>query len=185
MKVAYADPPYLGLAQEFYGHLHPEAAEYDKPETHKLLIERLSDEYDAWALSLHTPVLRTMLNFCPDDVRVMAWVKGFASYKPGNKQAQWAWEPVIVRGGRPQGKRLHCVRDWVQESAPLQKSLRGAKPRRFCFWLFEVLNLEPEDEFHDLFPGSGAVSAAWDEWKSRTEPTQLELVGPNGANEGL
>ncbi len=32
LRAAYADPPYLGLAHKFYGHLHPEASEYDKPE---------------------------------------------------------------------------------------------------------------------------------------------------------
>ena len=83
MKAAYADPPYLGLANKFYGHLHPDASEYDKPEAHKRLIERLSDEYDCWALSLHSPTLKIMLSMCPDDVRVMPWVKPFASFKPG------------------------------------------------------------------------------------------------------
>lgn len=40
LRAAYADPPCLGLAQEFYGHLPPEAAEYDKLETHQRLIDR-------------------------------------------------------------------------------------------------------------------------------------------------
>lgn len=31
MKAAYADPPYLGMAEKFYGDLHPEAAKYDDP----------------------------------------------------------------------------------------------------------------------------------------------------------
>ena len=62
MKFAYADPPYLGLAEKFYGHLHPEAAVYDKPEAHQALIDRLCDEFsDGWAMSLHSPSLRTIL----------------------------------------------------------------------------------------------------------------------------
>jgi hypothetical protein len=175
MKAAYADPPYLGLAEEFYGALHPEAKMYDDPMTHKRLIERLSDEFDAWALSTHVKALREILNMCPADVRVMAWVKGFASFKPGVKTPQHAWEPVIVRGGRPREERLHCVRDWIQESMTLQRGFRGAKPERFCFWLFDVLNLKPEDEFHDLFPGSGAVMAAWEKWRTRDDPSTAPL----------
>ena len=76
-------------------------------------------------------------------------------------------------------KRLHGVRDYT--NAPMllggDAKFKGAKPRGFCFWMFEVLNLEPDDEFHDLFPGSGAVGNAWQEWRTRTEPTQLELIG--------
>ena len=181
MKAAYADPPYLGLAQAFYGHLHPGAAEYDKPETHQRLIERLSDEYDCWALSLQSNALRTILAMCPDDVRVMAWVKGFASFKPGVKTAQFAWEPIIVRGGRPRDERLHCVRDWIQESMTLQRGFQGAKPERVCFWLFEVMNLESTDTFDDLFPGSGAVTEAWEKWRQRTEPLQHGLFQGHNA----
>lgn len=81
MKAAYADPPYLGCGAKHYGALHEAAAEYDSPEAHKRLIERLCDEYDTWALSLHEPSLRVMLPFCPDDVRVAAWVKPFAAFK--------------------------------------------------------------------------------------------------------
>lgn len=179
MKVAYADPPYLGLAEAFYGREHPNAAEFDDPETHRRLIARLNSEFEAWALSLHTPTLKTILSFCPDDVRVMAWTRPWAPFRPGNKGAHFAWEPVIVRGGRPIARRLHGVRDYT--NAPMllggDKKYKGAKPRGFCFWLFEVLNLEPTDDFHDLFYGSGAVTAAWNEWKARTEPTQFELVG--------
>jgi hypothetical protein len=105
----------------------------------------------------------------------MAWVKGFASFKPGLKEAHYAWEPVIVYGARPRTERLHCVRDWINESMAMCKSLRGAKPERFCFWLFEVMNLNHEDEFHDLFPGSGAVGRAWEKWKQRTVPEQFVL----------
>ena len=41
MRFAYADPPYLGVAEKFYGHLHDRAADYDDPETHRALIERV------------------------------------------------------------------------------------------------------------------------------------------------
>lgn len=176
LRAAYADPPYLGLAEKFYGHLHPEAAEYDKPETHKRLIERLCDEYDCWALSLHPPTLKTMLNFCPDDVRVMPWVKPFASFKLGQKLAHPAWEPFLVREVRKRPMTCaHFTRDWISEPMAMMKGFRGAKPEKVCFWLFEVLNLQPQDEFHDLFPGSGAVSAAYEKWIQRSQPMQTGL----------
>lgn len=166
-RAAYADPPYLGLAKEFYGDRHAQAEDYDRVETHAALIERLSSEFDAWAMSLHTPALRTILPLCPNDVRVMAWVKPFASFKPGVRVA-YAWEPVIVRGV-PKGTREQATtRDWCAANITLQRGFPGAKPETFCFWLFEVLNLSPDDEFHDLFPGSGAVSRAWESWRRQS-----------------
>lgn len=181
MKAAYADPPYLGLAEKFYGELHPEAAAYDKPETHKALIERLCDEYEAWAMSLHTPALRVILPMCPDDVRVAAWTKPFASFKPGVGVA-YAWEPVIVRGGRRRTREQRTVRDYCAVPITLRRGFCGAKPKDFCYWLFEILNLETDDEFHDLFPGSGAVSRAWDEWRLRAKPEQFSLTANAQAN---
>jgi hypothetical protein len=96
MKAAYADPPYLGCSAKHYGALHEAASDYDDPATHKALIERLCDEYDTWALSLHEPSLRRILAMCPEDVRVGSWVKPFAAFK-ANVTRAWAWEPVEVR----------------------------------------------------------------------------------------
>ena len=175
IRAAYADPPYLGLAEKFYGHLHPDAAAYDRPETHRALIERLNDEYDCWAMSLHSPALHTILPMCPPDVRVMAWTKTWCSFKPGRKDAHMAWEPVIVRGGRPQAKRLHAVRDYCSTGIS-NNGFKGSKPDALIFWIFEVLNLEPTDEFHDLFPGSGAVTRAWEQWRDRIGVEQFSLL---------
>jgi hypothetical protein len=164
MKFAYADPPYFGLAQ-YYTDRHPDALEWNRIETHKALIQRLCEEYpDGWALSLHTPSLRDILPLCPGNVRVMAWVKPFCSFKPGVNPA-YAWEPVIVFGGRNRGRDLLTVRDWIATSITLQRGFVGAKPEEFCFWVFEILGMEPEDEFEDMFPGSGAVSRAFIHWK--------------------
>lgn len=122
LRAAYADPPYLGLAQAFYGAMHGEAAEYDKPETHQRLIERLSDEYDCWALSLHEPSLRRLLAMCPTDVRVGSWVKPFAAFK-ANVTRAWTWEPVIRQ----------CADGWSatirpQNSALARRHQRGITP---------------------------------------------------------
>ena len=110
LRAAYADPPYLRLAKKVYCAMHPDAAKYDKPETHQRLIEQLCDEYNCWAMSLHTPVLKYILPMCPDDVHEMAWPKPFASFKPGIGVA-YTWEAVIVRGGRRGTREQLTVRD--------------------------------------------------------------------------
>lgn len=166
LHVAYADPPYIGQSKKHYGD-HPDyAGEVDHP----ALIERLTDEYpDGWALSLHVPSLRVLLPLCPDDCRVGAWVKPFAVIKK-NVRVTYAWEPVIWRGGRKASHRAGELRDYVSENIVLRNDngTKGSKPEGFCFWLFGLLNLERGDTLDDLFPGSGAVTAAWERWQSQT-----------------
>ena len=168
MRFAYADPPYLGCAAR-YADRHPNAMIWDDPKTHQGLIERLCEEFpDGWAMSLISPTLKTILPMCPDDCRIGAWVKPFCSYKPGVSVA-YAWEPVIFRGGRKRpkyegpgkGRDTWNVRDWVSSVITLKRNTPGAKPDAFCWWIFDLLGMKPEDEFVDLFPGSGAVGRAW------------------------
>jgi len=167
MKFAYADPPYLGCGSLYE---HPDTLSWDDPETHRQLIAKLCDEYpDGWALSLSAPSLCTILLMTPENCRVGAWVKPFASFKP-NVNPAYAWEPVIFRGGRKPDRAQPTVRDWVAESITLQRGLTGAKPRGFCRWVFAFLNAEPGDTLDDLFPGSNAVGAAWAEWVGDRSP---------------
>lgn len=156
MRFAYADPPYIGQARKHYSH-DPQCAEVD----HAELIERLNT-YDGWALSLSSPTLKIILPLCPDDARVGAWVKPFAVFKPGVNPG-YCWEPVIFRGGRKLGRESRTVRDWVQANAILKGrgGLHGTKPDEVSWWIFAMLGMESGDEFHDLFPGSGAVGRAW------------------------
>lgn len=176
MRFAYADPPYLGDALKRYGDRHEDAAAFDTVKAHAQLIARLVSDYpDGWALSLHTPSLRTLLPLCPEDVRVGAWVKPFASFKPGVNPA-YAWEPVIFRGGRKRTKEAETVRDWTACNITLQRGFPGAKPDGFCFWLFDLLGMQPEDELDDLFPGSGAVGRAWELWKLSPRLTLPEIT---------
>lgn len=166
MIFAYADPPYIGMAHRYEGGVEV---------NHRLLIQHLVDDYpDGWALSCHSPSLRTLLPMCPEDVRVMPWVKPWCSFKPGVRVA-YAWEPVIVRGGRKRSDEQETVRDWVSANATMMRGFYGAKPRRLCFWIFSVLNAQPGDEFHDLFPGSGAVTKAWEAWSRQPSVLQLEM----------
>lgn len=177
LKGAYADPPYLGLAEKFYGALHPEAAKYDDPETHRKLIERMCDEQDCWALSLHEPSLRTILDMCPRSVRVAAWVKPFASFKLNVTRA-WTWEPVIfwLERARPRTREQQTWRDFISEPITLRRGFQGAKPAAVCYWIFEGLNLNSSDVFTDMFHGSGAVAEAWDRWKARHSDEQFSLL---------
>lgn len=161
MRFAYADPPYFGMAEKFYGHLHPQAADYDKIETHQALVDRLCSEYDGWAMSLTSTTLKDILPLCPADCRVMAWVKPFASFKPGVGVA-YAWEPVIVRGGRKRQRTQRTVRDWCAVNITLKRGFTGAKPQDFVVWLLDVLNVQAGDTVHDIFHGSGAVQEVLD-----------------------
>lgn len=161
MRMAYADPPYLGCCGRYH-HNHADGVCYDVVRSHALLIERLSNDFpDGWALSCSSPSLRELLAVCPDDVRIGAWVKPFAVFKP-NVNPAYAWEPVIWRGGRTQRARTEpTARDWVAAGITLQKGLCGAKPESFCWWLIELLGLQPDDDFIDVFPGTGIVSVTW------------------------
>lgn len=169
MRFAYADPPYLGYGS-FYKERHPNALDWDNPDEHRRLIERLCDEFkDGWALSMTSGNLHDILPMCPKKARIAAWVKPFCSFKKHVSPA-YAWEPVIFMGGRKHNVADPTTRDWVAESITLQRGLTGAKPRGFCRWLFALLNMRPGDELEDIFPGSGAVSAAWAEWVGDKSP---------------
>jgi hypothetical protein len=80
----------------------------------------------------------------------------------------FAWEPVIVKAcPRKYGRDIPTVRDWVSANITLQRGTHGAKPEKFCHWLFAVLKAEPDDEFVDVFPGSGAVERTWNAFRSQ------------------
>lgn len=167
MRFAYADPPYLGQGKRLYGKHHPEAAIWDSLDAHKDLIDRLSLDYpDGWAMSASSPSLRAILPLCPDDVRIMSWVKPFSIFKPGVGLA-YTWEPVIIRGGRKITRVEPTVKDHLIESITLKKGLTGAKPMRFCDWVLRALNMVPGDTLDDMFPGTGIMAKAIE---ARTRP---------------
>lgn len=97
----------------------------------------------------------------------MAWVKPFCAFK-ANVNPAYAWEPMIVRGGRKRTRQQPTVRDWLAESIALKKGLCGAKPKEFCYWLFDVLNVEKGDTLMDIFPGTGIVSRCFEEFTTQT-----------------
>lgn len=167
MRFAYADPPYFGHAVQFYGDLHPEAAVYDTLDGHRALITRLCDEFsDGWALSMTSRNLHDILPLCPKDARICAWVKPFASFKK-HVGVAYAWEPVVLYGGRRRTLEQQTVRDWFAEPITLKRGFTGAKPARVIHWILEMLGAAPEDEIVDLFPGSGAVTEAVRHWRAQ------------------
>lgn len=62
------------------------------------------------------------------------------------------------------------LRRYTLAAAALEIDPTGA----FCIWIFDLLGARPTDEFVDIFPGSGAVGAAWHDFSR--QPNQLELT---------
>jgi hypothetical protein len=169
--VGYADPPYPGCSGLYKDH-----PDYAGEVDHERLIGELQT-YDGWLLHTSSVALRDLLPLCPPDVRVMAWVKPFAAFKR-NVSVAYAWEPVIVKAVRkPIVTHRVVMRDWVSEPITLEKGLTGVKPAAVCRWAFEVLGMTPDDELVDLFPGTGAVTQAWEAWRSQLT---LALVHSDG-----
>jgi hypothetical protein len=160
LRWGYADPPYPGMSG-FYKD-HPDyAGEVD----HAELVERLCRDYDGWVLHTASSTLAEVLAVCPPEVRVLAWVKPFASWKKGVYPA-YAWEPILLWGGRRAFGSRQTPRDYCAEGITLKRGLTGAKPQAVCLWLFDCLGAEPDDDLVDLFPGSGAVTRAWEAFRS-------------------
>lgn len=167
MRVAYADPPYPGQAARHYSN-HPD---YSGEVDHWNLLEHIESNYDGWLLHTSSTALTDVLHMAHErgisSFRVMAWIKPFAAFKR-NVSVAYAWEPVLVKACRkPVVSGREVMRDWIAESITLQRGLVGAKPKRVCQWAFEVLGMEPDDELVDLFPGTGAVTRAWEAWRNQ------------------
>ncbi len=168
MKIAYADPPYPGCA-----HLYRDHPDYDGEVDHAVLLSNMDRAYDGWCLHTSSVALAQVLRIAErvlsdsECFRIMAWTKPFAAFK-ANVSVAYAWEPVLVKAARkPVVKQGMTYRDFLSEPITLKRGLTGAKPERVCHWLFEVMGCEPEDELDDLFPGTGAVTDAWQTWCSQ------------------
>ena len=167
MRVAYADPSYSGCA-----HLYKNHPDYGGEVDHEELINQLQSQFDGWILHTHVPGLRMMerKGWIPDEVRLCSWVKSFAAFKR-NVPVAYAWEPVIIKACRkPVVSGRQVMRDFIETPAikcpiTLQRGLAGAKPEKVCWWAFELAGLTPDDELIDLYPGTGAVSVACDNWR--------------------
>lgn len=190
-RFAYADPPYPGQSRKHYKD-HPDYA----GEVDHIALARQLREFDGWVLHTSAPAIfyvqsaLTAAGFvAPDpiagvagDYRIMAWVKPFAAFKR-NVPVAYTWEPMFVRTIRkPVVAGRVVMRDYIEhaddpneyvavrESITMKRGLSGAKPERVCQWVFEIAGLQPSDEFHDLFPGTGAVARAHETWSALWVP---------------
>lgn len=169
IRLAYADPPYPGMAGLYRDH-----PDYAGEVDHAELIRRLAIDYDGWALSTSAASLQYVLSLCPPDVRVASWHRGERPTRSGRPLN--GWEPVIYWGGRVDPD-LSLVDDGTRRGGPARRvdalayfsrprhadpdRILGGKPAPFCRWMFELLGAQPQDAFTDLFPGSGGVGRAW------------------------
>jgi hypothetical protein len=163
MRLAYADPPYPGRA-----HLYRAHPDFRGEVDHRALVASLGD-FHGWALSTNSDSLASVLSLCPPDVQVAAWVRTNAPpFNPDGKGSVRSWEPVIYRPARVKRLDPGRVRDVFHSGAPtgnIGGQLTGAKTRDFACWVFGLLVAEHDDTLEDLFPGTGAIGRAWQEWQ--------------------
>ncbi len=160
LRLAYADPPYPGLARRYYAH-HPD---YGGEVDHRELLSRLQ-HYDGWALSTSSTALPSLIVIAHEldlDVRVASWHRGA---RPGRTRGpRRAWEPVLYSGGRRE-----VSEQWTDDALAYHARPRltdpqrvvGAKPAAVIYWILGLLGARPGDELDDLYPGSGGVARAW------------------------
>jgi len=185
MKLAIADPPYLGRAAVWYGDgmakgqlgkkqggtanisgprpadNHPLAYEWDDARRHEELVHAMMDNYDGWAVAMAHDNLRDYLPMIPSHVpiRIGIWTKTQAM--PSGARVLNTYEPVIVR--IPEGRRSSTgqtifPRDSVT-IARVNNGFPGAKPPAWTRWILDMLGFDPEiDTVDDLFGGSGLVA---------------------------
>lgn len=180
MRLAIADPPYLGRAARNYGpgadrtgfgtaspalhsgaprttHVHPEAHLWDDPETHRALAERMLRDYDGWAIAMVPDSLRHYLRWVPE-ARIAAWHKPRSV--PTGSRVTPSWEPVLLH--IPPLRRRAVPGTVVTDvlTCPPPQNFVGAKPAAWTRWVLDMLGYDPDtDTVDDLFAGSGAVAA--------------------------
>lgn len=184
MRLAIADPPYLGRADRWYGDgrgggrvrsdgkyhrngrkpdYHPHAAEWDRPERHQQLIADLDRDYDGWAVAGAADSLSVLLQGAPRTAQVGIWGKRNAI--PGGARVLNRWEPVLFRvpderRGRTTGI---AVADLLVGATYTRQGFLGSKPPEWTRWVLSLLGYDPAvDVLDDIFTGSGAVLAAAD-----------------------
>lgn len=181
MRLAIADPPYLGRAALWYGgegrskqgtagrargrgrldaEYHPDAARWDDPAEHIRLMVGLEDAYDGWVMAASGKTLAPLIGPAEElGARLGIW--HVTNAIPDGARARNVWEAVFFRV--PDGRRAvgsgHRVPDLL--SAPhLTSGFVGSKPDRWTRWVLDLMGYQPGDEVDDMFPGSGAVARA-------------------------
>jgi hypothetical protein len=180
LKLAIADPPYpplvratgpaLNRASRWYGDaplsrtdspadVHTGARKWDDPAAHARLLRELLRDYDGFAIAT-SPDGIAAYGELPSAVRLLAWVR--RSAEPGSHRIHSLWEAVILYP--PKGRRSNRGGAGMVPSALIcdaPSGFRGSKPMEWTHWLLDALSYDPAtDTVADIFPGSGAVTAA-------------------------
>lgn len=180
MRLAIADPPYLGRAALWYGgkgrskqgtagraagrgdlaaEFHPDAARWDNPQTHMDLMDQLSSGYDGWAMAASAKTLATLAPGIPEQARIAVW--HVTNAIPDGARVHHRWEAVIVK--RPRSRRARATGMPVDDVLCAPHPMRGfvgTKPAVWTRWVLDMLGYQLGDVVEDVFPGSGAVQAA-------------------------
>lgn len=185
MRLAIADPPYLGRANIWYGDgmkksqlskrdggrsncgtrpadNNPNAKDWDDPTRHEEMVIQLIDNYDGWVIAMAHDNLRDYLTFVPRNVpvRIAIWTK--TQPMPSGSRLMNVYEPCIVHipaGRRDSEGSGQSVADSVRIPR-INNGFAGAKPPAWTRWCLDMMGYDAElDTVDDLFPGSGAVSA--------------------------
>ncbi len=162
LRLAYADPPYPGMAKLYVDH-----PDYAGEVDHAELVGRL-EQYDGWALSTAASTLQEVLAVCPPDVRIGSWHVTNTKH-PGNLGSWWwSWEAVIFKPARaPAVVTRDVLMSHTERGFIGDPKIKGQKPPVFSRWMFSLLGARPGDTLDDMFPGSGGVAIAWDSWTSQ------------------
>ena len=161
MRLAYADPVYLGMSRRYPEH--PESHVWDNLDTHAQLLATLDRDYDGWAYSCSATTLRQILTVAPEGIRIGSWNKPFCAFKR-NVRIAYSWEPVLFKPGRDSSKLGASVgRDSHSANITLRRGLTGAKPETFCRWVLDLMGYVEGDEVLDLFPGTGVMQRVLDQ----------------------
>ena len=194
MKLAIADPPYLGRASTWYGSsirksqlgaihggtakinykpadYHPDAHLWDDIETHKNLIKRLESDYDGFALCLAHDNLQQLLPLFKTKVKVCIWHKWTL---PSRSCISNGYEPVIIKVPE---KRKGAIKGLTTPDVMIYQKregmgFAGRKPKAFTHWILDLLQYQDGDEIDDLFNGSGAVIESINTYSSATRSLQ-------------
>ena len=196
MRLAIADPPYLGRAALWYGgkgrskqgtvgraagrgslapEFHPDAAEWDNPERHHQLMVDLDRDFDGWAMAASAKTLPVIAAAIPARARVAVWQVTNAI--PDGSRVASTWEPVIVRV--PDGRRDRAagvaVKDVLVAAHPVAGFV-GSKPPQWARWVLDMLGHRHGDVVVDVFPGSGAIQKVIDAAERQPELLTTESL---------
>lgn len=181
MRLAIANPPYLGRAALWHGGrgrskqgsagracgrgtsdvgYHADAAHWDHPDAHRSLMAVLDANYDGWALAASGKTIDLILpRACQLGARMAIW--HVTNAIPDGARVRNTWEAVIHKvpaTRRAVGTGIR-VPDVLSAPHPVTGFV-GSKPRAWTNWVLDMLGYDPDtDTVDDLFPGSGAVTA--------------------------